>query len=390
MTLGMREETRSKALARAGRKNLINTARLDALMERDRLDAVVVRSGANVTYLSGVVYPGTLARLQDLTDSARGVLVVWPRKGEPVIVTNSIAAGLTRRDTWLDRVEIYEGYVESPYAKVSEVLASLGLEKGCVGFEAFYVSAGHWEEVARRLPNLSMIDCTAMMDEVRWIKTDAEVAAIKRAADLLDDAFLEMFGTVKVGHSERDAHSMLVAACLDKGAGWAHGILNASTNTIPYAGEGDTVFQPGDAMRTDYVAYWDGYPGHQSRSLVFGAMTAEQEAEYRTNREIYLASIDRCRAGARSGDIFDFVMAEFEKAGWMYGSLLVGHSVGPWWHQQEPILARGSDLVLEPGMVIAMEPHYKHWHLQDMVLVTEDEPKLLSDKITTEEPYVVD
>ena len=380
----------STHLTRAERKDLINTARMDALMERDELDAVVVRSGQNVTYLSGVVYPGTLARLQDLTDSPRGVLVIWPREGEPVILTNSIAAGLTRRNTWLDRVEIYEGYVESPYAKVADVLTSLGLGAARVGFEAHYVSAGHWKEVAQRLPNLCMVDCTAMMDEVRWIKTDAEVAAIKRGADLLDDAFLEMFGTIKVGDTERDAHRMLVAACLDRGAGWVHGILNASTNTIPYAGEGDTVFHAGNAMRTDYVAYWNGYPGHQSRSLVFGSMTVEQEREYDTNREIYLATIDRCRPGARSGDIFDFVMAEFEKARWPYGSLLVGHGVGSWWHQQEPILARGSDLVLEPGMVLALEPHYKHWHLQDMILVTDGTPRLLSDKIATDAPYLVE
>src|SRR3546814_236685 len=118
-------------------------------------------------------------------------------------------------------------------------------------------------------------------------------------------------------------------------------------------------------MRTDYVAYWDGYPGHQSRSLVFGVMSPEQKADYRTNREIYLATIDRCRAGARSGDIYDFVIAEFAKAGWSYESLLVGHGVGAWWHQQQPILARNSDLLLEEGMVIALEPHRKHWRSEE-------------------------
>lgn len=359
-------------------------------MERDGLDAVVVRSGANVTYLSGVVYPGTLARLLDLTDVDRGILVVWPREGDPVIVANSIAAGLTKRDARIARVDIYEGYVESPYAKVAEVLAEYGLEKARVGFEKNYVSALHWDEIAAALPNLTMVDCTATMDEVRWIKTSAEIAAFRRGADMLDDAFLDMFATIKVGDTEREAHARLIAACLERGAGWAHGILNASTNTIPYAGEGDTVFSVGDAMRTDYVAYLDGYPGHQSRSLVFGKLTAEQKSEYDTNREIYLATVDQCRPGARCGDIFDFVMQAFQKAGWAYGSLLVGHGVGSWWHQQAPILARGSDLLIEAGMVLALEPHYRHWHLQDMFLVTEGAPELLSAKIATDEPYIVE
>lgn len=373
----------------SGDMSLMNKARLEALMERDGLDAVVVRSGNNVTYLSGVVYPGTLARLLDLTDVNRGILVIWPREGEPAIVTNSIAEGLTRRDARIARVEVYEGYVESPYAKVADVLADMKLDKARVGFEKDYVSAAHWGKVAARLPNMTMLDCTATLDEVRWIKTEAEVAALKRGADMLDDAFLDMFSMIKVGHTERDAHARLIAACLERGAGWAHGILNSSTNTIAYAGEGDTVFNAGDAMRTDYVAYLDGYPGHQSRSLVFGEMTAEQKGEYDTNREIYLATVDQCRPGARSGDIFDFVMKEFQKAGWAYGSLLVGHSVGAWWHQQEPILARGSDLVIEAGMVLALEPHYKHWHLQDMFLVTEGAPVLLSDKIPTDAPTII-
>jgi hypothetical protein len=40
-------------------------------------------------------------------------------------------------------------------------------------------------------------------------------------------------------------------------------------------------------------------------------------------------------------------------------------------------------------MVIAMEPHWRHWHLQDMLLVTKDGPKLLSDRFSTDEPLIV-
>lgn len=79
-----------------GRPIIANVDRLHAFMDRHRLAAVVARSGQNFTYLSGLAYPGTLARHLDLPDSARGVLVVWPRQGEPVIVLNKIAEGLAR------------------------------------------------------------------------------------------------------------------------------------------------------------------------------------------------------------------------------------------------------------------------------------------------------
>jgi hypothetical protein len=46
------------------------------------------------------------------------------------------------------------------------------------------------------------------------------------------------------------------------------GILNSERNNITYAGESDFAFAPADAIRTDYVAYVKGYPGHQSRCAV--------------------------------------------------------------------------------------------------------------------------
>ncbi len=371
------------------KKTIANVDRLNRLMDENDLAAVVARSGRNFTYLSGLAYPGTLARLMDLTDSDRGVMVLWPREGDPVIIVNATAAGLAARDSWIERQVLYEGYVESPYARLAEVLRQEGLAGARVGFEQDYVSARDWALVQDTLPGLDMVDCTAIMDRVRWIKTDGEIERLKRGADLLDDVYLDVFPQLRVGDTERSAHSRIIAGCLDRGCNWAHGILNASSNTIPYAGESDVVFQDGDVMRTDYVAYLDGYPGHQSRNLVFGEPTQAQRDEYRGIRDIYRGAIDMCRPGARVGDIYDATVKGFTDGGWKFESLLIGHSVGAWWHQQEPILRRGSDIILEDGMVLALEPHIGYWHIQDMIVVRPDGPHLISDKMSTDEPFVV-
>jgi Xaa-Pro aminopeptidase len=228
------------------------------------------------------------------------------------------------------------------------------------------------------------------MDEVRWVKTPGEIALLRKGADLLDDAYLEVFPTIRAGESERDVHSRIIQSCLRRGANWAHGILNSSTNLIPYAGEGDTVFRTGDVVRTDYVAYVRGYPGHQSRNAILGKPTVDQQREYDVTRDIYRMTIDRCRPGMRAGDVYEFVVREFAKHGWTYRTALVGHGVGCWWHQQEPVLARGSDVVLEQGMVLALEPHKDFWHLQDMVVVREGGPELISAKFSTEQMFIVE
>ena len=382
-------------MADNGHSIIANIDRFNEFMGRNQLAAVVVRSGQNVTYLSGIAYPGTLARLLEFPDAARGVLLLWPHLGQPIVVLDKTAERLTLRDSWVKRVETYDAYTESPYSRLCKMIKDERLDRERIGFEENYVSAAHWKEIQNLLPHLQMVDCVPMMDEVRWIKTPGEIALLKKGADILDDAYLEVFPTVRPGDTEREVHSRMVASCIRRGANWAHGMLHSSTNLIPYAGESDTVFKTGDVIRTDYVAYVQGYPGHQSRSAVLGKPSAELQHEYNTYRDIYRMTIDQCRPGVRAGDVYQFVVDEFQKQGWKhkeggYGAL-VGHGVGAWWHQQEPILRQGSDIFLEEGMVLAIEPFArKWWHLQDMVIVRKSGPELISEKMSTDQMYVIE
>ena len=119
------------------KQSIANIDRLNRLLDEAKLDAVVARSGINFTYLAGFAYPGTLARHLDLPDSPRGVFLIWPRRDEPAIVTNAIAEGLTRRDSCVERVEVYAGYTEPPVEKLAAVLKDMGLAEARVGFEKF-------------------------------------------------------------------------------------------------------------------------------------------------------------------------------------------------------------------------------------------------------------
>jgi Xaa-Pro aminopeptidase len=368
---------------------MANVPRLEQSMDRLGLAAVVLRSGNNFTYLAGIAYPGTLARHLDLADSVRAVLLVWPRRGEPVVVLDYAAEGLTRDRSWVKRLEIYEPYVETAYGRVCKVLSDLGLDRDRVGFERRAMTVEHWEVIQRTLPGLAMIDCAPMMEEVRYVKTPAEIALFKRGADLLDDVYLEVFPTVKAGETERDVHSRMIAACIRRGCGWAHGILNSSTNQVIYAGEGDTRFQRGDIVRTDYVAYLDGYPGHQSRMAVLGPPSDEQRRQYAITRDIHRMAIDRCRPGVLASEVYEAVVSAYAKHGVTYTASLVGHSVGAWFHQQEPILARSRKVPLEEGMVLAIEPYREHWHIQDLVVIRRHGPELLSDKFPIEEMFTI-
>lgn len=378
-------------MADIGRPIIANVERLNELMDRDSLAAIVARSGQNFTYLSGIALPGTWGRFLDLADAPRGIMLLWPRKGEPVIVQSQVNRGTQRmmaRESWVKRIEVYLAYAESACGRLCEMIKQAGLADERVGFERNYLSAANWEEIQRKLPSLRMVDCTAMLDAVRSVKTPAEISLLKQAADLLDEVYLEVFSATRPGDTERDMHRQIVSGCIRRGAdsvhgAWAYGVLNTSTD------EDDVAVRVGDIIRSDYIAYLRGYPGHQSRNAVIGKPSDEQRREYKIYRDIYRRTIDRCVPGARACDIFEFVVDEFRKNGWEYKQVLVGHSVGPWWHQQEPILARGKDTALEEGMVLAVEPITERWYLQDMIVVRKGGPQWLSDKFPTDEIFVV-
>jgi Xaa-Pro aminopeptidase len=376
-----------------GRREIAaNVPRLNDYMDRHDLAAIVIRSGKNFTYLAGFSCPGTLARHLDHPDSPREILLIWPRSGDPMLVLDQSTAPVATRDSWLRNIEVYKGYTENPYTRMADILRTLGLAQSRIGFEKRYLSAARWGEVQTLLPRAELVDCWRMMAEVRWIKTPAEVAILKKGADILDEAYLEVFPTVRAGETEAQVHARIVEACIRHGAQWAHGMLNSSRNPVPsYGGESDLAFEAGDVIRNDYVSYYLGYPGHQSRTVVLGKPTADQLRTYTIRRKIYRSTVERCRVGARAGDIYQYAADAILRHGYDAKPIaLVGHGVGTWMHQQEPYIIEGSDEVLEAGMVIAMEPHFGPWQIQDLYLITQDGPKLLSDRFSTEEMFVVD
>ena len=138
-------------MAPSDRKIIANVARLERYMDANGLDAVAVRTGVNFTYLAGIALPGTLARHLDIASTVRGFMLVWPRKGEPIIVLDSFAEKLVARDSWVSKTVVYKAYVESLYTRVSHVLADLGLGGARVGFEKDGLSAAHWAEIQSAL-----------------------------------------------------------------------------------------------------------------------------------------------------------------------------------------------------------------------------------------------
>lgn len=236
-----------------------------------------------------------------------------------------------------------------------------------------------------------MIDCTDLLESVRNVKTPGEIALLQQAVKIQDQAHLEVFSQAGPGDTERQLHARMVGRMLELGAASAHGMLQSSRTPMTYGGEGDVPIERGVAVRTDYVCYYEGYAANLSRMAVMGQPSQEQRDHYGALLQTHRATIQQTLvAGTPVNRIHAFVKQQFEAAGFPWNKSLVGHSIGVWWHQEEPMFVPHETRALRANMVVCLEPILEDfWHLQDQVLITEDGPELMSSDFDTSALFVM-
>ena len=111
---------------------------------------------------------------------------------------------------------------------------------------------------------------------------------------------LKCFPTIRDGDTERNVHARLVAACIDRGCAFVHGILNSSSNDVMYGGESNVQFRNGDFVRNDYVAYLKVTRDINPDWPFSDHPTSEQRRGYELTLDVHRKTIDRCRAGCHS------------------------------------------------------------------------------------------
>ena len=362
--------------------------------DRDRLvgairsagcDGLVVRDPCFWTYLAGFALPGTLARHLDWIGGPRPSFALITASGERTLLVDTFSHALCEQRVGAG-VEGYEVYRDDPLAVLAQLVrthcgkqARLAIDRAALWL---------WSENAGGVPFAHTVS-DSMIWRIMAQKSDAEVARIRKACHLLDDAFAALAEDPPKHCTEATLHARIVGWCLDHGSQFTHGILNVERNEVMYAGESQLEIVPGDVVRTDYVAYFDGYPGHQSRMLVRGAPSSAQLDRYARLLDVHCALLERCRPPMLGSEVHALVGELFAKQGMDYRGKIAGHGIGPWMHQQYPTIAAGSSDPIEPGMVVAIEPYVGSWHLQDVILIGMERNVLLSDRLDITKPLTI-
>lgn len=245
---------------------------------------------------------------------------------------------------------------QSHLALAREEIRRRGLKR--VGFESGRVSAdelGRWKD---SLP-CELVAAQGLLDGLRAAKDEEELARMRQAQRITDEAFREILNFIRPGLTEQEVAARLVYELLRRGGRKVSfdPIVAAGANgSMPHAVPGETVIQPGMFVTMDFGCVYEGYCSDMTRTVAVGQPTEEMERVYHTVLEAQRAGIAAARAGVTGSEVDRAARQVIQQAG--YGAFFshsFGHSLGLEIHES-PNASPSEQSVLPTGAVISAEP----------------------------------
>ena len=138
------------------------------------------------------------------------------------------------------------------------------------------------------------------------------------------------------------------------------GSICASPNSMIVHGiPGAYKLARGDILSVDVGVILDGWVADAARTFPVGPITPVASKLLTTTEESLLIAVDKCQAGNHLGDVSHSIQEHVEAAGLSIVRSLVGHGIGRSMHEEPQIPnygKPGTGIVLEEGMVLAVEP----------------------------------
>jgi Xaa-Pro aminopeptidase len=340
--------------------------RLRQTLQQHRLDTLLVTHLPNIRYLCG------------FTGSAAVLALSEPRA---VFFTDGRYTAQARQEVKGARVVIAR---KPPLLVAAEWLAKHKSDRRRRGAHVVGIDGEHMP-VAARTRLLSMLTDTfrlkevpPLVEQIRMVKDAEEIERIRHAVLLAARLFDTVLETLRPGVRESEVAAEMEYAARQAGA------EGMSFETIIAAGERSALPHgrasqepiPEGFVVCDFGVILTGYCSDMTRTLYVGRPSADVRLFYQAVLEAQLAAIEAVKPGVTVGEVDRAARNLLKKAGLArYFTHSTGHGVGLEIHEA-PRIAAGQAEVLEPGMVITIEPGAYvpgRWgvRIEDMVVVTE-------------------
>ena len=230
------------------------------------------------------------------------------------------------------------------------------------------------------LPQSEQVLASEVLSGLRMVKSAAEIEALRRAGQCIDQVHRRMGEWLRAGRTEREVGRDIAAAILDAGHVQVDFVIVASgpNGASPHAELSDRVIRPGDPVVVDIGGTTeDGYCSDSTRNYCLGEPPAEYAHYFETLLAAQRAQTDAVRPGITAEQLDGIGRDIITAAG--YGADFLhrtGHGIGLETHE-EPYIVSGSSRVLKPGMAFSVEPGIyragQHGaRIEDILVCTED------------------
>lgn len=346
--------------------------KLRRLMAREGIDALLVSHPANRYYLSGF-------ELHDCQCNESSGCLIVARDGKDWLCTDSRYEEAAA-DLWEpDRIFLYHG-------PAAEEVRDLIRDRfrGVIGFESRILS---WDFVRRLEPGLNLKEADGLVEELRVIKDEEEISLIERSARLNHDMLAWLPSILTAGGTEADIAWGIERFYREHGASensFPPIVAQNAHAALPhYQPDRPAVITADSLILVDQGARLDGYCSDQTRTYWVGARPSDRFREtLDTVREAQRRALAALRPGMTGREAHQIAVDWFASRGVAEAfTHSLGHGVGLETHE-EPRLSPRSATVLQPGMIVTVEPglYYPGWggvRWEHMALVTEDGCRVL-------------
>jgi len=275
-----------------------------------------------------------------------------------------------------------------------EAVGDLGREKGVrvLGFEPAHTGYELYQSL--RKAGFRLRPLHRKVEELRQLKSDHEMRAIRRAVRIAEESFLAVQGLIRPGTSERDLAAALECEIRKRGSDrlpFEAIVATGRRSSLPHARPTSRKLKAGDLLVVDWGAEYNGYFSDMTRSFILGGAAGEKKKVYDIVLEAQRAAVRVVLPGISLKAVDKAARDVIE--GYGYGLFFnhgTGHGVGLDVHEMPRVSRMGKGPV-EEGMVFTVEPgiyipDMGGVRIEDMIHVTREGARPLTRLPV--EPYV--
>ncbi len=248
-----------------------------------------------------------------------------------------------------------------------------------LGFEKDDLSYGLFELYEKQV-GATLKPVSGLVEKLRMIKTEDEIAVLQAAAKIADDAFEHILTFIRPGLTELEVSNELEFFMRKQGAtSSSFSIIVASglRSALPHGVASDKVIESGDFVTLDYGALYKGYISDITRTIAVGEPSDKLKEIYKVVLEAQELALEKIKPGM-TGIEADAIARDYITAkgyGEAFGHS-TGHGIGMEVHEA-PGLSSKSSTVLVPNMAVTVEPgiyvpEIGGVRIEDDIIITED------------------